>query len=304
MTRHPLARALRLGAGAALLLACAWLTSGIRAVRTGEQAVILTWGRVTEVRSSPGLVLALPRPLAEVVVVPGPDRQLTAEIHDWTEDGEARHGRLLTADGALLQAKAVIVYAISDPVAYAVRAADVGQALRRAGCAALIAEAAGSPLAELVTGDPLAFRTRLAQRTQEWLVRGLPLGVMVRRIDLTVLPPLAAKQAFAAVQDAAAEGSRSLAEAESRAAWIRSRARIDADALVQGAAATAAERIANQRTALAPVVGLQEVIASGQSRTEVLEAHWRAQCAVLLRAAQRLILIPPGESARINLVAP
>jgi regulator of protease activity HflC (stomatin/prohibitin superfamily) len=302
--RHPLARGLRLGAIVGALLVLGWLTSGVRVVRTGEQAVMLAWGQVQEVRSTPGLLLCLPRPFAEIMVLPGPDRQLTLEIHDMVEDGQSRRGRLLTADGALIQAQATIVYSLHDPKLYALRVADVDQGLRRAGCAALIAETAGTPLVGLVTGDPQAFRVRLAGRIQGWLDQGLPLGVTVRRVDLTVLPPLAAKAAFAAVQDAAAEGSRSLAEAENRAAWVRSRARIDADALVQAAAAAAAERLATQRTALAPVTALQEVIAGGRPRAEVLEAHWRQQCALLLQRVQRLVVIPAGESARLGVVAP
>ena len=304
MNRHPLARGLRLGAVVGALLVFGWLTSGIRVVRAGEQAVVLAWGQVQEVRSTPGLLLCPPRPLAEIMVLPGPDRQLTLAIMDMVEDGVARRGRLLTADGALIQAQATIVYSLKDPRIYALRVADVDQGLRRAGCVALIAETAGTPLAGLVTGDPQAFRIRLAGRIQAWLDGGLPLGVVVRRVDLTVLPPLAAKAAFAAVQDAAAEGSRTLAEAENRAGWVRSRARIDADALVQSAAATAAERVAAQRTALAPITALHQVIDGGRPRSEVLEAHWREQCALLLRQVQRLVVIPPGESARLGVVAP
>ena len=66
-TNQPLAEAIDrsflLIAVILVLLALVWLSSGIRFVKPGEQAVHLRFGAVAHVQDQPGLVLALPAPL-------------------------------------------------------------------------------------------------------------------------------------------------------------------------------------------------------------------------------------------------
>lgn len=304
MNGHALARVLRLALVVAAVLAVGWLASGVRQVRSGEQAVEIAGGRVAAVRTTPGLVVSWPPPLAEVLVVPGPDRQLTFEIEDFTEVPGSPAASLLTADGALVHARATLVYAVVEPVDFAVRAAAAEPAMRRAMCAALVGEVSATALPELLAGDGAAVRARLAARTQTWFDRGLPLGIAVRRVDLSFIVPVAAKNAFAAVQDAAAEGSRTVAAAEQRAAWIRQRSRGEADALRREAGAKAAEAVAERRSQLAPVAALRAAIEAGGDREAVLEGHWRDRCHAALQAATRLVLVPPGESVRLGIAPP
>ena len=304
MNGHALARVLRLALAVAAVLAVGWLASGVRQVRSGEQAVEIAGGRVMAVRTSPGLVISWPPPLAEVLVVPGPERQLMLEIDDFTEVPGNQSARLLTADGALVHARTTLVYAVVRPVDFAVRAAAAEAAMRRAVCAALVGEISANSLPELLAGDGAAVRARLAARVQAWIDRGLPLGIAVRRIDLSFTVPAAAKNAFSAVQDAAAEGSRTMAAAEQKAAWIRQRSRGEADALRREAAAKAVEAVAERRTLLAPVAAIAAAIAAGGDRGAILEGHWRDCCQAALRAATRLVLVPPGESVRLGIAPP
>lgn len=63
----------------ALVLAAAWLASGIRQVEPGSQAVVLRFGAIDRTAQA-GLVLAWPRPFEEVAVLPARERQHTLDV--------------------------------------------------------------------------------------------------------------------------------------------------------------------------------------------------------------------------------
>ncbi len=56
-----------------------WLTSNVREIASDSQAVVLRFGRIVRSQEA-GLLIAWPRPIEQVRMLPGPERQLTQEI--------------------------------------------------------------------------------------------------------------------------------------------------------------------------------------------------------------------------------
>ena len=160
-----------------VLLSIMWLASGVRAIKAGEQTVQLRWGEVLKVHNQPGLVLAAPAPMDEVIIVPAPDRQLTLAIRDFSFKGDwqakedevilaegndddiqgasgpvveiiagAKGGLdprkdgayILTADHALVHLDATVLYHSSDAVSFALAHENREQYLRRVFCQAAL----------------------------------------------------------------------------------------------------------------------------------------------------------------------
>ncbi len=130
---------------ATLLLALVWLTTNVREIAPDTQAVVLRFGRI--VRTQPaGLLLAWPRPIEQVRLLPGPDRQLSqdvgvmpfesakaqAVVSDAAGDSLPKNiAAYLTGDGNVLLLNATLVYRINDPQAFALSETHVAAALDR-----------------------------------------------------------------------------------------------------------------------------------------------------------------------------
>ena len=179
---------------ATVLLALGWATGNMRQVPPGSQAVVLRFGRVVGVQPS-GLVLALPRPLEDVVTLPGAERQLVLKIvapsariagivDDASSAGElpAAAGLYLTGDGGVVLLDAAIDWRIADAAVYYVARAHVQAALRRIFLRAGVAVSAARPLDDFLAvrperaDDPAAQEARRAVRgdlvaamTRNWL---------------------------------------------------------------------------------------------------------------------------------------
>src|ERR1700684_791105 len=71
----------------AVVIALGWLVSNIRQVPPDSQAVIVRLGAVARVQG-PGLLLALPRPIDQVVLVPSSARQIQFAIGRFVDNPE------------------------------------------------------------------------------------------------------------------------------------------------------------------------------------------------------------------------
>jgi len=60
-------------------LTAGWLFSNCRQVRPDSRAVVLRFGTVVR-EAGPGLLLALPRPIERVVILPSADRQIAFHL--------------------------------------------------------------------------------------------------------------------------------------------------------------------------------------------------------------------------------
>ncbi len=79
----PLASSVRLGFvmlyAAVLLLGAGWASSNFRQVPPDSRAVVLRFGQVNRVQES-GLLLAWPRPIEQVRLLPAADRQIAYKV--------------------------------------------------------------------------------------------------------------------------------------------------------------------------------------------------------------------------------
>ena len=274
-----------------VLLALGWATGNMRQVPPGSQAVVLRFGRVVGVQPS-GLVMALPRPLEQVVLLPGGERQLALKVaapsariagivDDASASGDvpADAGLYLTGDGGVVLLDAAVTWRIADAAAYYVARDHVPAALRRIFLSAGVAVAAKRPLDDFlavrperaadpaaqvarnrVRGDLVAaMNAQLAVLTRE----GAGLGVEVTRADVTALLPPSAKASFDAVLDATQRAEQGMAVARTEAARVRQQADQTRDSLLSAAHASAAERLSGARASTAAIVALEAHAAPG-----------------------------------------
>ena len=160
----PVGQSLRIGFRALTvaigLLACFWAASNLRQVPPDTQAVVLRFGAVVGVQQA-GLVLALPRPIDQVMLLPGPSRQLALPFPPAPPPGDALidpasraagqaippgAGSYLTGDGGVVLLDGAMTWRVRDAAAYFVQSAHVTPALQRLFVASAIAVAAGRTL--------------------------------------------------------------------------------------------------------------------------------------------------------------
>ena len=161
----PIAQSVAIGFRAvyvAMLLALVlWLGSNVREIAPDTQAVVLRFGRIVAAQQA-GLLLTWPRPISEVRLLPGPDRQLSqdvsvlqpesdkaAALFSATDPAQAlpkNAAPYYTGDRNLVLLNATLIYRISDPVAFALSESHVPAALDRLFRATAVRVAAGRNL--------------------------------------------------------------------------------------------------------------------------------------------------------------
>jgi len=179
------------------VLALAWAVSNIRRVPPESRAVVLRFGNVVGVQGA-GLLLAWPRPVEQVLLLPSADRQIEFPISRFDEapslagtpdappitaaasglragfqisrDARRNSGFLLTGDAGVVHLRATLFYQITDPTAYVVAAAHVAPALDRLFVASAAAVAASRDLDTILVarpgGEPSGVRGGHASREQ------------------------------------------------------------------------------------------------------------------------------------------
>ncbi len=144
-----------------LLLLFFWLTSNVREIASDSQAVVLRFGRIVRSQEA-GLLLAWPRPIEQVQLLPGPERQLSQPVAPLPPASEASQqlvgpfkgnqaipqnvSSYLTGDGNVVLLDATLIYRISDPVGYALAQSHVAAALDRLFRATTVRVVAGRTL--------------------------------------------------------------------------------------------------------------------------------------------------------------
>jgi membrane protease subunit HflK len=318
------------------LLAVAWAASNWRQVPADSQAVVTRFGAVVGQRPA-GLAGSWPRPVGEVVLVPGPDRLLTVHTLTTAQRGGLEDifttandagipegaGSYLTGDGGVVLLSAAITYQVSDGPAYMLARTHVEPALRRIFAAAAVRVAAGRTLDDVLVarpdaaaGDPgrtAALEARrqamrgdllagMNRRLAELAAAGAPLGVAATRIDLDAALPPAAKIAFDGVLVAVQLSGQGVAGARTDAARMTQAADRERDRLLSAAHAAAAERVGEAQARTAPILALQAGMTPA-SRPAALDQVYRDGIGALLRRAGRVTAVDAAGGARIILPA-
>jgi modulator of FtsH protease HflK len=335
----PIAQSLRLGFAAVrigtLALALVWLGSNIRQVPPEMQALVLRFGKVVRVQQA-GLVLAWPRPIEQVALLPGPQRQYSAHIAIGTAGGailtdpaSALAGELppktagvyLSGDGGVVLLDITLAWHVADPVAYRTQVGrtqvgHIDAALRRLSEAASVAVIGARGLDDILSArgdaDPAAQARRAALRADlaaeinrrlAALARsGGGYGVEISRVDLDALLPPAAKFAFDSVLEASQMAEQGRAAASIDATRAAQAADQQHDKILADARAAAAERVARARSTVAEIDALRAQ-AAGADRQTMLNRLYRDRIAAILAHAGAVTSVDDGGAARLILPA-
>jgi membrane protease subunit HflK len=300
--------AFRLCMAATVLLALVWLVSNIRQVPPDATAVVTRFGRAVEVRAA-GLLFALPRPIDNVVLLPGPDRQLRLAVSPFGTLTPAA-GRYLTADGGVILLYAELTYHVVDPVAFMIADAHIGPALNRAFRAGAVEVAAATPLDDFLVVDQsraaghAAANARLRQALLAVINRRLrdvgTLGVEVTRLDLTAALPSIAKGAFDNVLSATQVADQALANARNDATLRLQKADRERDRVLNSARAAAAERINAARAHTATISALAGEF-TPDTRGNVLDQLYRTRIGGIIARAGQVTAVDARGGPRVIL---
>lgn len=327
---------------ALLLLAAAWVCSNLRQVPPDSRVIVLRFGHVDRVREA-GLVLAWPKPIETITLLPARDREIELkldtgsgtdpssetdfQIHQPDDVVQLRPqkdtwnaGYFLTGDGSVVQFNATLFYSISDPAAFFVAGDHVEPALQRIYRTSALELAASRNLDDFLvarperqsTLDASARRQRLAadlaaamnRRLLSLARQGADLGVEVRRIDIVAMLPPVAKSAFDAVLTVTQTADQQTAAARTDAATASARADRARDRMLSEAAAAAQETIGRATADFAEIRALEQSVADPGHRQSILSDYYREQIGQILAHAGQVTTIDPRDARRLILPGP
>jgi regulator of protease activity HflC (stomatin/prohibitin superfamily) len=270
---------------AVCLAAMGWSVSSLRQVPPESRAIIYRFGSIVRQQGA-GLLVAWPRPIEQVVLLPSEDRQIEFQIDQFEPESAvggdfmisdyARENTafLLTGDNSVVHLQASLLYQIIDPAAYILAAEHVKPALQRLFVTSAVAVCASRDLdtilvarPELASGSNAAARAGREQlradlmnainrRLDDLTGMGASLGIKVSRVDLAAAIPSGAKSAFDYVLIASQQAERDIAEARTGAAMTGLRANQDRDRTLTDAVARSAEKVTEAKTRTASIAAL------------------------------------------------
>ncbi|HVV27518.1 MAG TPA: SPFH domain-containing protein [Rhizomicrobium sp.] len=270
-------------------IAAGWFVSNVRQIPPDGQAVVMRLGTVARVQGS-GLLVAFPRPIEQVVVVPAAARQVALPIarfsqgqdagasadrgYDLARDPRLNSGFLLTGDSNVVHLDAQIFYQVADAAAYMVSADHVRPALQRLFIASAIRILGRRDLDSILVARPeiaaqpaeAARRERLRadilaevnRRLTVLAAQGVGLGVMASRIDLVPSIPAMAKSGFDNVLTVTQSAETTIANAQTAAQFTAQDANSKKDKIATSATATATELVTNARAQTASIAAMSE----------------------------------------------
>jgi membrane protease subunit HflK len=314
-----------------LLLGVLWFGSNFRVISSDNQAVVMQFGRIVRTQKA-GLLLAWPRPIEQVLLLPGPERQLSRQVTalppvagvstasadpsgDSTPPGAAPY---LTGDGKVVLLDATLIYRINDPAAYVLSQDHVAPAVDRMFRASAVQVAAGQNLndflvtqadnqnsAENIEAIRGRVRDRLLSSMNARLKtlndQGVGMGVEVDRIDLTAFLPPQAKVSFDAVLTAAQKADQNIAAANTAAELRRQGAQREADRLISAAQAVALERTVAANVDTTSIVAIERTTGS---HAGLAEQAYRNTVGTVLGKAGAVIAIDAKSGQRVLMTGP
>lgn len=332
----PIAQSVAIGFRAiyiiALLLVLVWLTSNVREIASGNQAVVRRFGRIVRSQEA-GLLVAWPRPIEQVQLLPGPERQLSQEVlalpspterfQEITAPGgaaasAANASAYLTGDGNVVLLSASLIYHIEDAIAYALAEEHVAPALDRLFRAATVRTTASHNLNGFLvvqgaaSGDEsqhvVALRAEVRDsllgainaRLQALSASGASLGVELERIDMTAWLPPQAKSAFDEVLIATQSADRGLAMARTDAERRRQGADREREQLLSSAQASAKEMLSTADVETASIVALERE-ETPVTRSSLLWREYRTKIGDIFKRTGSVTVIDPRSGARFLL---
>lgn len=194
--------------------------SGIRIVESGNVALILRFGKLVgdtpeEQIHEPGLLLAFPYIIDEVVMVPtGSVMEHIVTTYYTPDDTRTREGSyVITGDQNVAVLSASVKYTISDPVEYALNVSDVGSVINACVSNAMLTEAAGTDVDDILTKGKDRFCTDSLNKASQ-KVDQANVGITLTTLELTyVSMPQEVRETYDKVNSATVEAATILENA-------------------------------------------------------------------------------------------
>lgn len=338
----PVAQSIRIAFGAlqmaTVVLALYWVASNISQVPAGTQALVLRFGQIVRVQQA-GLLIAWPRPIERVELLPSTERQLDLRIAAYMPATDAivdpvsratkevppeTAGIYLTGDGGVVLLDATLTWRIADAEAWFLEREHIAPVLRRMFLASAVAVAAQRGMDDFLVvrgaqgttdGKPDSadrqarredLRGALVREVNRRLLALTPreasLGIEVTRADVTALLPPAAKFAFDAVLDASQMAEQGLAAARTDATRIHQGADQERDRILAEARANADERVATAKAHVAAITALEQRM-DPAGRPSLLEQLYRERIAGILKQAGSVSTVDMRGGGRLILPA-
>lgn len=230
----------------ALFLLTGWYT-----VSESEQAALITFGRVDETVTEPGLKFKLPWPIQKAEVLPASTNSLRVG-YETTEDGEVAEyndeAKMITGDENILFVDLVVQWRITDPEQYLFNADDPENILYQASSASLRGVIGNSEVDDVLT-DQRAEVEGTVLESLTALLEDYQIGITVLDVKLqnVELPTDEVRKAFTAVTDAREERLTKINEANKYRNQQINEAEGEKDAIISRAEGQRAERIERAR---------------------------------------------------------
>jgi len=300
-----------------------WLVSNVRQVPSDSQAVVIRFGSVARIEGA-GLLIALPKPLERVVMLPASARQLSLSLkqfdagldgdatsgYELSRDPRQNSGFLLTGDSNVVHLDAQVFYQVDEPVAYMVAQVHVRPALAQLFEATAV-EVLGSrdldsilvARPELASGPAQAARRErlrsdllagLNKRLADLTATGAGLGIRASRIDLLPAIPGGAKSAFDNVLVVSQSAETAIANARTAAQQTSSDANSKKDKIATSATATAQEIVTNAKTATASILALGENAKTMSTSMQMTQIYYSRMEPILKKAGSVDVQDPEG----------
>ena len=166
--------------------------SGIRIVQSGNQAVILRFGKVVgdtveeQVHNS-GLLLAFPYIIDEVIIVPTSnvfEKTITTHYSGEKTGTTSAGGYVMTGDRNIATIPASVKYVVSNPVDYALNVRDIDSVINATVSSAMVNVAAGMGVDSILTDGKDNFAVSVLEFTNKKLDEA-GVGVKLNTVELT-----------------------------------------------------------------------------------------------------------------------
>jgi modulator of FtsH protease HflK len=328
---------------AIVLLAIGWACSNIREIPADSRAVVLRMGQVDRVQEA-GLVLAWPRPIETITLLPARDREIALNLelgNDSSPSSETdfqihqpddfvtlraqkdtwNAGYFLTGDGSVVQFTATLFYSITDPAAYLVEGDHIAPALQRIYRASVLALAASSVLDDFLVARPESQSASVVDASaRRERVAGDLAAMMNRRLldlahggsDLGVqVRRIDIVAMLPPVAKSAFDAVLTAAQtADQQTAAARTdaatmRAQADRDRIrVLSEADASAQEMVSEASARAATIRALAQSADPAHRDSVLTEYYREQIGPILARAGAITAVDPRDSQRAILPGP
>lgn len=274
--------------------------SGVRIVKSGNVALILRFGQLVgdtyeEQVHEPGLLLAMPYIIDEVVIVPtGSVIEQSITTYFTPDTGKSSDGTyVVTGDENIATLSASVKYLISDPVAYALNVSDISAMINGAVSNAMLCQAAQTDVDDLLTSGKDAFTSASVKQAAQALELANA-GVTLTNLELTqVSMPSEVRTIYNQVNSSTVYAQTIIENANNYRTTVIPYAQSSASTQIALANANKATAVGDANTALVEFWGLVEEY---RQNPEVVRTRLYSQkVSQLLQTIQRVHVVQDGQ---------